>query len=65
MSSEANKITGEDSSAIRRCADELKHLSAKLYDPPDAVRPTGIESHRKIADRASEVAVKIDARRVI
>lgn len=60
-----DRITGDDSKAVRVCAEALRILSAKHYDPPDAVRAMGIESDRKIAEHAELVAAKIDRRRII
>lgn len=50
-----NKITAEDVRNIRRSADELMVLSARLFG-----HPLGLETHRIIAGNARDSAEKIE-----
>lgn len=52
---EEDRVTLSDVAKIRRLADELVVLSAKLHTPTVKIGtdyPQGIEAHRRVADEA-------------
>lgn len=65
---EEDHITLDDVAKIRRSADELVALSAKLHTPTDKIGtdyPQGIEAHRRVADQARVVADKLERRMTV
>jgi hypothetical protein len=65
---EEDRVTLDDVAKIRRSADELVALSAKLHTPQDKIGTDyhqGIQAHRRVADEARVVADKLERRMTV